>query len=217
MQNITDYPATTVTASWNSGRIFNSPESIGAYISITSVSGTTPTLDLSLDESQDGWQTWKSVYQFPRATAATTLTLERTPINGVRRWSWVVTGTTPSFTIDIKVNAFDTSWTSIPRSFFDRTIVANTLNSTTPAYDIEGCKSISAIVSSGAATTPGVFTLQLSPDGTNWATGWSVITSVASVNVLGVVTSWAIAKFARLIVSTAWTAQTLNYVHIYWN
>lgn len=221
-QILLDMPNTVITTSWSSGWIswnnFSNLEALGAYITITNVLGTSPTLDITLEESQDGWTTWKPIYQFPRVTGNTALNIEKTQLNGVRRWSWIVWGTTPSFTVNVRVNAFDfTPPTSNPRSFYDRTIVANTLNSVTPTFDIEWCRNIIAVISSGIATIPAVFLLQLSSDGVNWATASSSITSIASLNVLWIAMAWSVGKYARLIVTTAWTAQTLNYVHIYWN
>ena len=103
--------------------------------------------------------------------------------------------------------------TGVQRSFFDRTIAPNTLNSATPAFWVEGSQYISAIVSSGAATTAASFQMEVSADGTNWASIGTAVASVASTNTL-VFNAPAVAKFARVRVSAAGTGQTLNYVSV---
>ncbi len=215
LQSVTLFSG-TVTTVWNSG-VMPMVDAVGANISISSVTGTSPTIDITLEESKDNGLTWAPVYQFPRAISATNLDVWKTSVNSRMRFSWVTGGGTPSFTLNITVNIFDTPAPTNPHSFYDRTIVANTLNSVTPTFDIEGCRNVTAVISSGVATVPAVFSLQVSSDGINWATASSSITSIASINVIGMLTAWVIGKFARLIVATAWTAQTLNYVHIYWN
>lgn len=69
------------------------------HIPITVVSGTSPTLDVGVEESPDGSTNWVRVYDFPRMTAVGSYTSPPLPFTGNRvRYVQTVGGTTPSFT-----------------------------------------------------------------------------------------------------------------------
>ena len=79
-------------------------------VDVTAASGTSPTLDLDLEDSFDG-TTWNKVADVNSAniTAAGVtvkrLNLKDTPVTGRLRFSYTVGGTTPSFTFTVKVHA----------------------------------------------------------------------------------------------------------------
>ena len=99
------------------------------------------------------------------------------------------------------------------RQFYDRTIVTNTLNSTL-SYNVQGSKDLTVMVSMGAVTTTApVMQVQISPDNSSWVQVGSTITTGASTNTFFQV-SGVQANFVRLIVSTAGTGATLNFVFI---
>lgn len=71
---------------------------------VTAVSGTSPSLTVSIDTSYDNGvtDTWRSVGTFTAQTAANTSAHKSFP--GLDRWvraSWTVSGTTPSVTFGV--------------------------------------------------------------------------------------------------------------------
>jgi hypothetical protein len=73
-------------------------------LSVTAVSGTLPTLDITIQESVDGG-TWNNIYVFPTASSVTTLMSPLLTIAGrYYRYVQTVGGTTPSFTRSILRN-----------------------------------------------------------------------------------------------------------------
>jgi hypothetical protein len=192
--------------------------SISGLINVTAVSGTSPTLDLVLQESRDNGTTWTDIYHVQRISAVSTIDIPHMIMSGRRRWSWTVGGTaTPTITFTTTTMQGSGSPVLL-RSFYDRT--ANVLNATlnTPgtAFNIEGCKNITMFISSGITTTGGTFVAQISPDGITWAnTSLSIATATVASGSAGYVASISNlnAKFIRVIVSVAGTSQALNYVH----
>ena len=185
-------------------------------IPVTVVTGTSPTLDIAIEESDDSGTNWYRVYEFPRITA---IGMHRSPLLKMRgnriRYVQTVSGTSPSFTRAINRLQSNTV-TNLQVQFVDRTIVPNTLNSTTPTYLVEGCSSISISVYITAQTTAATIALQVSDDGTNWV---SLASPTAITTAVGVtqtasnidVLQW---KFARVIVSAAGSGITLGYVSL---
>ena len=181
---------------------------------VTAVSGTTPTLDYVVQESDDSGTSWYDVYHFPRITAAGQYRSPLIPFTGNRvRLNPTITGTSPSFTRSL--NRLQ-SHSSVPlqRQFFDRVLVPNTANSTTNSYFTEGCKDLSVFVSMGAVTTTApVLVVEISPDNTNWVQIGADITTTASTNNL-LQLSNAQARFTRLRVKTVGVGATLNFIAI---
>lgn len=181
-------------------------------IPVTVVTGTNPTLDVAVEESDDTGTNWYKVYDFPRITATGAYRSPILQFKGNRvRYVQTVAGTTPSFTR--AVNRLQIS-DNTPRyvQLIDRSIVLNTLNSVTPALYCEGCIDFVMTirtVSQGAAATVAI---QLSDDGSNWFTTASTI--VTAVGMLEVVKSNALYKFVRAIVTSAGTTVVFDYVCI---
>jgi len=185
-------------------------------IPVTAVTGTSPTLDIAIEESDDSGTNWYRVYEFPRITA---IGMYRSPLLKMRgnriRYVQTVAGTSPSFTRAINRLQSNTV-TSLQVQFVDRTIVPNTLNSTTPTYLVEGCNSIALSVYITAQTTAATIALQVSDDGTNWVSLLSPATINTTVGVTQTtsnidVLQW---KFARAIVSATGSGITLGYVSL---
>jgi hypothetical protein len=127
------------------------------------------------------------------------------------RYVQTVTGTTPSFTRAInRMQRSDDAPLRV--SFIDRTIVPNTLNSTTPAYYVEGCSDFNFMVRCTAQTAAATLTPQFSVDGTNWHTSAPALNTVNGIaHIKATNEQW---KFARLIVTAAGTGITLDHVAI---
>lgn len=79
--------------------------SVVVDINATAVTGTTPSLTVQLQASDDGGTTWYNVGAASSAlTAAGQLRLASTPVlEGMCRLNYTVSGTTPSFTVTLRV------------------------------------------------------------------------------------------------------------------
>jgi hypothetical protein len=179
---------------------------------VTAVSGTTPTLDVVVQESDDTGTNWFDIYHFPRITATGQYRSPLIPFVGNRiRYVRTVGGTTPSFTNAVNRIASQTS-NPMQRQFIDRALVINTISSVTATWFIEGCKTLNFFVSMGAVTTTApVLVLEVSPDGTNWVQTGADVTTAASTNNQLTVTD-TISRFARIRVKTAGSGATLNFL-----
>lgn len=204
---------TTTTATLSPGNFGH-----GAYtaqIAVTAVSGAGATLDVVIQESVDGGTNWEDVYHFERITATGSYTSPMMRFqkgSNAIRYVQTVAGTTPSFTRSIRRNAYNMS-APLLRRYFDRTIVPNTLNSTTPTYDVKGADTVQIVVNMGAITTTAPqFVIEGSEDGTNWyQLSAAALLSVASATVIQTV-NLTICSFVRARVSTAGSGATLGYV-----
>jgi hypothetical protein len=185
-------------------------------IPVTAVTGTTPTLDVSIEESDDTGTNWFKVYDFPRITATG---IYRSPLirmvgNRVR-YVQTVGGTTPSFTR--AVNRLQSSSNSEPvRQLIDRTVVLTTLNSATPALDVRDAGNrVQLVVNIGAVTTTApALQLEGSDDnGASWYAVGTPLTAVASSTVQVTVNNVNTA-ILRARVSTAGVGVTPGYVMI---
>jgi hypothetical protein len=198
-------PAITVTAGANYAINFN----------VTAVSGTTPTMDVTVEESLDDGTNWLPVYQFPRFTA---VGIQRSPIMTLMgnkiRYTATLSGTSPSFTRSANRNQMSTTGVNVHRQIFDRSVTLTTLNSTTAALFAEGADNLQLTINVGAITTTAPqLQLQVSEDGTNYVNVGSPLLAVASSTVLATVANIS-PKFARAIVTTAGVGVTAGYVQI---
>lgn len=213
---VNDIASGTLTSSSTSATITPASSSLSQEFNIivTAVSGTNPTLDFTVQESDDSGTNFYDVYQLPRITATGQYRTPLIPLTGNRiRYVRTLGGTSPSFNSSINRNQSHTS-NPVQRQFFDRTVVPNTLNSTSPAFFTEGCADLVVMVNMGAITTTApVFALQVSVDNTNWVQlGADITTAASTTSILQV--SNAQARFSRLLVKTAGSGATLGYVMV---
>lgn len=185
-------------------------------IPVTIVSGTSPTLDVTIEESDDTGANWYKVYDFPRITGTGIYRSPHIPFFGNRvRYVQTVGGTTPSFTRSI--NRLQSSYPALPqRQLIDRTISLTTLNSSTPILLTRDCgNATQLIINVGAITTTApAIQLEGSDDfGTTWYSIGSPLTAVASSTVQITVSSINAAA-VRARVSTAGVGVTAGYVMI---
>jgi hypothetical protein len=183
-------------------------------IPVTVVSGTNPTMDVRIEESDDGGTNWFTVHDFPRITAVGIYRSPLIPVNGNRvRYVQTIAGTTPSFTRAI--NRLQSNYPALPvRQLIDRTIAPNTGNSVTPVLLTRDCgNSTQLVVNMGAITTTAPqFQLEGSDDfGATWYAIGAPLTGVASSTVQQTVNSINAAAI-RVRVSTAGSGATLGYV-----
>jgi hypothetical protein len=183
---------------------------------VTAVSGTTPTMDIGVEESLDNGTNWVRIYDFPRITAngAYTSPLIRAQYGTRYRYVQTLAGTTPSFTRSIN-RLMVSSPAPLHRQFFDRSIVLTTLNSVTPTYTVDGAHKLQLIVNVGAITTTAPqLQLEGSEDGSTWYLIGTPLTAVASSTVVAAVNDVSYPKFIRARVSTAGVGVTAGYVSL---
>ena len=213
--NVVEVASAAITTTGNGTAITSAAGiSMSAVVGVTAVSGTTPTLDQILQMSFDEGTSWIDVWHVERMTAISSSFVPMLPMTGRRRWNHVISGTTPSFTRQIT-----TMLCSHPAKYsyqyFDRTanVLNGTLNANTASYFIQGAMRINARITLGAATTAGTYRVQVSDDGTNWSNVGTATVAVANATTTIIVTD-VCARFARLIVTGAATAQTGTVVSI---
>jgi hypothetical protein len=185
-------------------------------IPVTAVTGTTPTLDVSIEESDDSGTNWFKVYDFPRITATGMYRSPLIRLTGNRvRYVQTVGGTSPSFTRAI--NRLQSSSNSEPvRQLIDRSVVLTTINSPTPSLDMRDAGNrVQMVVNIGAVTTTApALQLEGSDDnGASWYNIGSPLTAVASSTVQLTVANIN-AALVRARVSTAGVGVTAGYVMI---
>jgi hypothetical protein len=186
-------------------------------IPVTVVSGTAPTLDVVIQESDDSGTNWFDVYHFPRITAVGMYRSPKLPLIGSRvRYVQTVAGTTPSFTRAI--NRLQSSDRAMPY----RRIIDRTLASTQALNNITSTMTVLAaspnlqltIATTLVTTTAPALQLQGSEDGgVTWYSLGSPLTAVTAATVQTTVNN-VNAELVRAIVTTAGVSTTLNYVAI---
>lgn len=182
-------------------------------VAVGSVSGTTPTMDVAVEESFDGGTNWVRVYEFTRITTSGTY---YTPVLFAigRHYRVVQTlgGTTPSFTRAINRVALPFQNVSPFHQIFDRTVALASLNAVTANLFAENCKNVSVVFAVGAVTTTApAIQLQGSDDGANWYSISATLTAQASTSVQLTVASIA-CRWVRAIVTTAGVGVTSNFI-----
>lgn len=99
-------PSAARNAAGNSGPIpgWASAKTLRAQLNVSAASGTTPTLNVLIEDSLDGGVTWNTVGTFAQKTAISREVINvTTPFSDLLRVSWTVGGTTPSFTFEVRI------------------------------------------------------------------------------------------------------------------
>lgn len=212
----TDITSAAITTTANSSTITPSSGALSQEFNVivTAVSGTNPTLDVVVQESDDSGTNWYDTYHFPRITATGQYRSPLIQLTGNRvRYVQTVGGSSPSFTRAIN-RVFGHTSVSVQKQFFDRTLAVNTLNATSPVFFVDGCVDFNLIVSMGAVTTTApVLTLEFSVDNAQWYQPGADITTAANINQV-VTQATMLARFVRVRVKTAGSGATLNYIAI---
>lgn len=78
--------------------------SLNATLAISAASGTSPTLDVTLETTADGTN-YYTAGTFPQQTGVATVARVIGDLGLTSRWKWTVGGTTPSFTFTITATA----------------------------------------------------------------------------------------------------------------
>ena len=212
--DVTSAALTTTTTTAAFTPTFGTSYSVS--IPVTAVTGTTPTLDVAIEESDDSGTNWFKVYDFPRITGTG---IYRSPLirmvgNRVR-YVQTVAGTTPSFTRAINRLQNSNSSEAV-RQLIDRSIVLTTLNSTTPSLDTRDAGNRAQLVVNVGAITTTAPALQMEGSDDNGASWYAIgtpLTAVASSTVQLTVVDIN-AALMRVRVSTAGSGVTAGYVMI---
>ena len=212
---IADVASATISVTQNSAAIV--PTFGCSYIvniPVTGVSGTSPTLDVDVQESDDTGSNWFTVYSFPRITATGIYRSPKLAFNGNRvRYVQTISGSGPNFTRAINRLQCSDSVTST-RQLIDRSIVLTTLNSVTPSINTQNCNISQLVINIGAATTAPILQIEGSDDnGLSWYAVGTPLTAVASSTVQATVANIN-SQLMRARVSTAGTTVTAGYVLI---
>jgi hypothetical protein len=183
-------------------------------IPVTAASGTSPTMDTDVEESDDTGTNWFKVYSFPRITGTGMFRSPKLAFSGNRiRYVQTVGGATPSFTRSINRLQCSDSVTST-RQLIDRSIVLTTLNSVTPNLITQNCQRAQLVINIGAATTPPSLQLEGSDDnGSSWYSIGSPLAAVASSTVQLTIAN-VNSQLIRARVSSAGVTVTAGYVLI---
>lgn len=216
-QSIADVASAALTSSATTAAI--TPTFGIAYqvnIPVTAVGGTNPTLDVTIEESDDSGTNWFKVYDFPRITAIGIYRSPMIPLIGNRvRYVQTVGGTSPTFTR--AVNRSQSSYPALmQRQLVDRSIVLTTLNSVTPTILARDAGNATQLIINVGAITTTAPALQLegSDDfGLSWYAIGTPLTAVANSTVQTTVSTINAAAL-RARVSTAGVGVTAGYVMI---
>ena len=210
---IADIPAAVITSSATTTALtptFGS--SYQVMINVTAASGTNPTYDVVIQESYDGGTVWENVYAFERITTTGQYISPVLNLRGNRvRYVQTVTGTSPSFNRVVTRLQSNQSVYKSNTQMFDRSILPDTLNSTSISCVVRNAEVVSMTVSIGATTSAPSFTLQGTEDGVNWYNLTTPLLAVANSSVNIKVTNIDV-RAIRAITSTAGTGTTLNYI-----
>ena len=217
---IADIASAAITTTATSSAVSNAlGNGFQITVPVTAVTGTGPTMDIRIEESFDGGTNWHTLYDFQRIIASG---IYNSPVlrSASRNLRYVRTlgGTSPSFTMALTRVVLPFMPAEPQKRLMDRTIVPNTLNSTTPALFAGEANSHQLVVNMGAITTTAPqFQMEGSEDNLGWYPIGAPLLAVASSTVELTVVDKA-ALFTRARVSTAGSGATLGYVSLKsWN
>lgn len=187
--------------------------SYSVNIPVTVMTGTNPTLDVVVQESDNTGTDWVEVYHFPRINATGIYRSPPLRNRGNRvRYVQTLGGTSPSFTRAInrlqrqdQVDQYS--------QLIDRAISLITLNAATSGLNVQGAKNAQVVLNLGAATTPPQIQLEGSEDNNTWYPLGSPLVGVANSTVSLMVNNVSPA-FIRGRVSTVGATVTPGYLLI---
>lgn len=191
---------TATTAAFTPSVTANSQQFVFA---VTAVSGTTPTLDIVIQESADGGTNWFDRYHMARITATGYYVTPFLRINGTRvRYIQTLTGTTPSFTRSI-VRNHSTMPGSLLYVFRNRTLDLTSSGANTPAWYAEGCTQGTLFINTGGTNVSNSqVAVQGSDDNLAWVDDYLFVSTAANGNNINGSNSMAPIRFLRGHVDT---------------
>lgn len=184
-------------------------------INVTAVSGTNPTMDVSIEVSKDNGTTYEKVYDFPRITTTGVYYCPLLFLEGTRiRYVQTVGGTTPSFTRSIFRQQSSVTPDQFITQLVNRTIDLNTLNSVTPWINTRNARSVQLVVNIASAVVAPVIQLEATDDNgvTSDLIGTTVTPPIAGGTTRMTVSGDFNAQQVRAKVTTAGTTAVIGYV-----
>jgi hypothetical protein len=153
---------------------------------VTAVSGTSPTLDVSIEYQENSGAAWTKIYDFPRITSAGTYRTPILPLQGrFIRYVYTVAGTSPSFTFSVQ--RYQYQYMSVPAyvQCFDRTLSLTTANAATAALYTPNCSVVNLVLYvPSAGTLPAVKLQQSDDNGVTWYDASTPLVAVAGTPVV---------------------------------
>lgn len=214
---VNDIVSAALTTTTTTAAITVAGTSYSVNIPVTAVSGTNPTLDVTIQESDDTATNWFNIYTFPRITGVGQNRSPVIPLKGNRiRYVQTVGGTaTPSFTRALNRLVMNTMPITAISQLIDRSIVLTTLNSVTPTLNVQGATNLQLAINIGTAVTAPILQLEGSDDNglTFYAIG-TPLTAVASSTVQFTLATNMNAQLVRARVSTIGATVVMGYVLI---
>lgn len=182
---------------------------------VTAVTGSSPTLDIRIEESFDGGANWETLYEMQRINAAGSYNTPILRASGRHiRYVRTIGGSSPSFTMSITRNVLPFIQAEPQKRLMDRTIVPNTANSTTPVLFSGAANNVQLVVNMGAITTTAPqYQVEGSEDRqSGWYPIGAPLLAVANSTVEQTVNKSA--TFIRVRVSAAGAGATLGYISL---
>jgi hypothetical protein len=190
--------------------------SYGMTFPVTAVTGTNPTLDLSVEESDDSGATWFKVFDLPRITG---IGVYKTPnlvsVGNRVRVVQTLGGGSPNFTRAIQRSQSNFQGVFI-RQAIDRLLASTqNLGAVTANLNCQNCERLQLVISAGTITTtaPAIQLEGSDDNGVTWYGLGSPLTAVANTTVQTTIAP-ANSQLVRARVTTAGVGASLNYVLI---
>lgn len=100
----TPLPSAARTTNGVSGNLagYGATKTLRAQLNVAAATGTSPTLNVLIEDSLDGGTTWNTIGTFAQKTSTGREVINITnPFSPLLRISWTIGGTTPSFTFAV--------------------------------------------------------------------------------------------------------------------
>jgi len=210
----TDINAQSVSASGLSATLTPVNAQSASFALIVTVTSGSGTLDVTLQEAQDGSPTptlFENIYSFERITTARRTYIPSIQLSGTNlRLTYIVTGSVIYSVTLLRV----TRQSSRPmlKRLFDRVLDPNSTSTPSQSLWVDGCNELDLVVSMGAGGTAPTIQFRGSEDGTNFFNlGAAFTATVGATTSLGI-DDGSLPKFIRAEVTAAGVGSTLNYI-----
>lgn len=219
----TDYSAQAWAAASGSGAVIAQANGLGVStafdVNVTAwTAGASTGLDIYLQESPDNGTTYYDIWQCEAITAVSRARIPAIPVGGRRRMRWVNRGGAAT-TATVTVTAMETSGVTVKQGqVFDRTasVTSGTASVANGAsFNIDGLSNRTFVISTGTATAPASWKVQMSMNGTDWYDASAATSCPASSITVIPLTAGVHGRFARFACTVAGTTALVNYGSFY--
>lgn len=189
--------------------------SLTFLLNITAVSGTSPTMQLALDYSEDG-TVWSQILKTVRFTSSTNFRFQRISLSAkYYRYRWILAGTAPSFTFSVTttLKAYQPPRNTVISEYSDLNLAS--VGATSTIFTAADSRNISIMTIRAAdGGNNGQFRVQSSNDSFNWADTSGNITQGVGTTILTAFANQSF-RYYRLITQSATNAGT-RVLDIHW-